>query len=364
MIFNNQAKGWPVKTVEELIDEGILEKPLDGNHGNSHPKADDYVESGVPFIMASDLEFGMIKFSSCKFISPELAQTLRKGFAKIGDVLLSHKATIGRTAIIQQNDYPYLMLTPQVTYYRVKDRKKLSNWYLKYYFDSIEFQNLLNNWAGGGSTRAYLGITGQRKLPILIPPIEDQKKIETLGFTIDRKIYLNQQISKKLEEIAHATFKSWFINYEPVYAKKLVLEAGMPPESAERAAMAIISGSSNIQEIADDFKTANEKLEKKLSRLTEFEKKDLQTFASLFPASFEESAFGEIPRGWTYKPIKEVCRVINGRAYKNTEFKEIKSNYTFRLQDSLMSELRSRCKKEGISTGKVIEKLIRVFLEN
>ena len=84
-----------VCTVQELISNGVLEKPLDGNHGGIHPKGSDFIDSGIPFIMASDLINGEVDTKGCKFISFEQASTLRKGFAKAGDVLLSHKATIG-----------------------------------------------------------------------------------------------------------------------------------------------------------------------------------------------------------------------------------------------------------------------------
>ena len=173
MSFNSSfllPDGWRVLTVEQLVNDGVLDKPLDGNHGGIHPKAADYVDNGVPFIMASDLEGGQINLSLCKFISEDQAKGLRKGFAKAGDVLLSHKATIGRTALVQESEFPFVVLTPQVTYYRVKNVARLDPVYLKTYFDSLTFQTILNQWAGAGSTRAYLGITGQLKLPIIIPP--------------------------------------------------------------------------------------------------------------------------------------------------------------------------------------------------
>lgn len=91
---------WRKYTVEELIKEGVLEKPLDGNHGGTHPKGKDFIDKGIPFIMASDLNNGIIDYSNCKFISKKQGDSLRKGFAKTGDVLLTHKATIGRTAIV------------------------------------------------------------------------------------------------------------------------------------------------------------------------------------------------------------------------------------------------------------------------
>ena len=88
-----------IYTVGELIKAGVLYKPLDGNHGGIHPKGNDFVESGIPFVMASDMSNGQVDTKTCKFISADQASTLRKGFAITGDVLISHKATIGRTEL-------------------------------------------------------------------------------------------------------------------------------------------------------------------------------------------------------------------------------------------------------------------------
>lgn len=128
---------WKEYTVEQLIELGMLEAPIDGNHGSIHPKSTDFVSSGVPFIMVNNMSDGNLDLKNCAFISEEQAATLRKGFAKPGDVLLSHKATIGKTAIVP-NDYDTIILTPQITYYRIK--RDIDNRFLKYYFDSSEFQ--------------------------------------------------------------------------------------------------------------------------------------------------------------------------------------------------------------------------------
>ncbi len=186
---------WKEYTVQELIDLEMLDEPLDGNHGSMHPKASDYVDEGVPFIMANNLINGVVDLDGCAFISEEQAKTLRKGFAKPGDVLLTHKATIGRTAIVPDT-YETIILTPQVTFYRVK--QGIDNRYLKYYFDSPDFQTTLNNWAGSGSTRAYLGITAQHKLPVILPPYSEQKKIADILEMLDRKIQLNAEINDNL----------------------------------------------------------------------------------------------------------------------------------------------------------------------
>ena len=55
-------------------------------------KSTDYVDDGVPFIMANDLKNGSVDYENCKYISEEQSKTLKKGFSKPGDVLLTHKA--------------------------------------------------------------------------------------------------------------------------------------------------------------------------------------------------------------------------------------------------------------------------------
>ncbi len=157
---------WTKYTIKELVDMKYIAPPMDGNHGELHPKVSDYVSSGVPFIMANNLSDGFVDFTQCAYITEKQAKSLRKGFAHPNDVLLTHKATLGRVAIVPE-DYDYIILTPQVTYYRVL--KEISSVYLRYYFSSNYFQSILESFAGGGSTRAYIGITKQCELPVYLP---------------------------------------------------------------------------------------------------------------------------------------------------------------------------------------------------
>ena len=251
------AGEWEETTVGDLVKRGVLERPLDGNHGSIHPKGDDFVATGVPFIMASDLVGGGIDTVNCSFISIEQAKSLRKGFAKRGDVLISHKATLGRTALVGEIPGDFVMLTPQVTYYRPKDATKLNNRYLKYYFDSEQFQQVLQSWAGAGSTRAYIGITDQLRLPVILPPLAEQKAIAAVLGALDDKIELNRRMNATLEAMARALFQSWFVDFDPVRAKL----DGRPPAALAPAT------------------------------------------AALFPDSFQDSPLGHIPTGWETSTI-------------------------------------------------------------
>ena len=220
---------WEVIEVTELINKKILDKPMDWNHWGIHPKWTDFVSKWVPFIMASDLSKWKIDYGNCKFITKEQNQTLQKGFSISWDILLSHKATIWRTAIVWNEYSEWITLTPQVTYYRILDKNKLFNLYLYYYFNSNLFLNIFWQWAWWGSTRAYLWITAQKKLPILLPPLPQQKAIAEILSSLDDKIELLEKQNKTLENIGQAIFKSWFVDFEGFENDLVESEMGMIP---------------------------------------------------------------------------------------------------------------------------------------
>lgn len=196
--FEGFTEDWEQRKVQDLVDDEILAAPMDGNHGEKHPTTSDYVASGIPFIMARDLGCGKVDLEHCNFISKERAERLDKGFAQDGDVLLTHKATIGETAILNGLKEKYAVLTPQVTYYRIMNYEKLSRDFLYAYFNTIGFQTKLKTKAIQ-STRAYIGITDQRKLSVRFPMnIEEQKKIGDYFFKLENLITLHQRKYEKL----------------------------------------------------------------------------------------------------------------------------------------------------------------------
>ena len=189
---------WDCVRVGRLVAEGVLAKPLDGNHGNIHPKSGDFVSFGIPFVMANNVKGGFVDLNNCAFIRKEQADSLQKGFSLTGDVLLTHKATIGQTAVVGNIPYEYIMLTPQVTYYRVTDRERMSNIYLRQFFEGNPFQLVLQAMSGGG-TRSYIGITAQLDLPVAFPSkVTEQRAIATALSDVDVLLAkLDQLIAKK-----------------------------------------------------------------------------------------------------------------------------------------------------------------------
>jgi type I restriction enzyme S subunit len=166
---------YPHRKIGSLVQDGLIAPPQDGNHGEKHPKASDYVTDGIPFVMASDLKHGFVDFAGCSKIPELLARSLRIGFAKAGDVLLSHKGTVGAVARLCNLPNDFAMLTPQVTYYRVTKPESLIPDWIYFAFQTPGFQRSLEQY-GKQSTRAYVGITTQRELSIPFADIQQQRQ--------------------------------------------------------------------------------------------------------------------------------------------------------------------------------------------
>lgn len=190
---NSEQNEWKKISIQELIDSEVLYPNQDGNHGEIHPRSSDYKPSGIPFIMANNVINGVVDLLGCKFIDKSQADNLRIGFAKENDVLITHKATMGRVAIVPPLECEYIMLTPQVTYYRIKDSSVISKEYLYCSFLSREFQNAFCN-DGEQSTRSYLGITNQRKLNIILPGKHSMDNFSKLANPLlKKKMLLNKK---------------------------------------------------------------------------------------------------------------------------------------------------------------------------
>lgn len=186
-------EGWEVvKVWIERVSRNI--EFQDGNHGELHPKAEDYVSDGIPFVMANHIANGQVDFTRCNYIEQGQADKLRIGFSITGDVLLTHKGTVGRVGLVQGNDFPYIMLTPQVTYYRCL--RRLFNKFLFWHMQSIFWQDQLKLVGGLGSTRSYVGLLDQRTLMLLIPDQAEQKAIATY---LDRETAKIDKLLGKVE---------------------------------------------------------------------------------------------------------------------------------------------------------------------
>ena len=255
------AGEWPKVTIESLLESGAITGHKDGNHGSDYPRVEEFGTSGVPFLTAKSLSEGRLDVDSAPRLADDKADRLHFGFLKPGDVLLSHNATIGRVGIVP--DFTgRLLIGTSLTYFRL-DNSRIFPRYLAAYFSGADFQNQLAA-VMSHTTRNQIPITAQRQLQIVLPPLAEQKAIAAVLGALDDKIELNRRMNATLEVMARALFQSWFVDFDPVRAKL----DGRKPDGLDKPT------------------------------------------AALFPAAFQDSALGRIPRGWEVKRIEEVVEGV------------------------------------------------------
>ena len=205
------------QTVEELQASGRL-LVEDGNHGEYRPRRDEFVESGVAFVRAADMRDGKVDFEKCEHIGSVALARIRKGIGRPGDILLSHKGTVGKLARVEV-DAPPFVCSPQTTFWRILDKTKIDKNYLYGFMRSRLFSSQLASVQGETDMAPYVSLTAQRRLRIALPRFSEQVAIGHLLSALDDKIALNRHTAETLEAMVRALFKSWFVDFDPVRAK-------------------------------------------------------------------------------------------------------------------------------------------------
>lgn len=124
-----------------------------------------------------------------------------------------------------------------------------------------------------GSTFKELSGSALKRISVLLPESRaEQRAIAHLLGTLDDKIELNRRVSKTLEGMAQALFKSWFIDFDPVRAKIEGRDTSLP-----------------------------------------------QPIADLFPDRMVSSEIGEIPYGWRVVPLPDLINVNPPRTLRKEE---------------------------------------------
>ncbi|WHP40421.1 restriction endonuclease subunit S [Lysinibacillus boronitolerans] len=189
---------WELIKIEELINRGFITSHIDGNHGSLYPRANEFIDSGIPYISANSIKNGRVNFEMAKYLSEKRASKFKKGVAKNGDVLFAHNATVGPVAKLK-TDLDFVILSTSLTLFRC-EAKVLSPDYLMYYLMSPLFINQYQKIMGQ-TTRNQVPITVQKQLQCIIPNIKEQQKIASILSTVDAQIEVYEEENAKYEEL-------------------------------------------------------------------------------------------------------------------------------------------------------------------
>lgn len=185
---------WVYSSIQSLYEANLIVDYADGNHGSLYPRKAEFGDSGVTFVTARNLSNGRVSWSECDRLNETRAQKLTKGWAKRGDVLLTHNATVGRVALVEPAAAEFLLGT-SVTFYRLHPD----------FIDPVYFYYVLASptWQGQLSaimqqtTRSQVSIQKQAYFRVPIAPIAEQRRI---AGKVDEVMVLVDQLETQLAD--------------------------------------------------------------------------------------------------------------------------------------------------------------------
>jgi type I restriction enzyme S subunit len=222
------------------------------------------VEELTPYKMlrTTNVKGGRIDREECRRVSKEtFFKWTRRADVRRGDVILTREAPLGEVGYVDFDDTVFL--GQRLMQYRANPAL-LEPRFLLYSFLSNDLQNQFGAHEGSGSTVSHIRVGDCSKFQLSLPPLAEQKAIAEVLGGLDDKIELNRRMNAKLEEMARALFQSWFVDFDPVRAKR----DGREP-------------------VGLDSNTA-----------------------ALFPQYLDNSTLGIIPKGWQVNRISEVVEEV------------------------------------------------------
>ena len=198
---------WKHYKMDKLIEEISM-----GPFG-SDVKKEFYVDNGVPILNGSNLQGFKLQEDSFGYLTKEKADSLKKCNAHRGDIIVTHRGTLGQIVYVPVNSkYDRYVISQSQFRFRCK-ADLVDAQYLVYYFHTREGQyKILANASQVGVPALARATSTFRLIDIKLPPLDDQRRIASILSSLDRKIELNNKINAELEEMAQAIFKNWLSN--------------------------------------------------------------------------------------------------------------------------------------------------------
>ena len=215
--------------VADLIDEIAM-----GPFG-SNIKVSCFVDSGVPVLNGSNLEGFSLSEKAFRFVTKEKADSLNKANAHRGDIVITHRGTLGQIVFIPQ-DSKYDRYVISQSQFRVRCNDKVLPEYLVYYFHTpIGQHKLLSNASQVGVPALARPSSTFQQIEVVLPELSIQKCVVEIISTIQKKIVNNQELNDNLQQQAAALFSSLYdrSNTEVRFTDLIQILGGGTPKTGE-----------------------------------------------------------------------------------------------------------------------------------
>ena len=213
--------GYETYRIADLIDEIAM-----GPFG-SNIKVSCFVDSGVPVLNGSNLEGFSLSEKTFRYVTRKKADSLNKANAHRGDIVITHRGTLGQIVFIPQ-DSKYDRYVISQSQFRVRCNDKVLPEYLVYYFHTPTGQHkLLSNASQVGVPALARPSSTFQQIEVVLPELSIQKRVVEIISTIQKKIVNNQEQNDNLEQQAQSYFQELFVdNADPEWAIGTISDLG------------------------------------------------------------------------------------------------------------------------------------------
>lgn len=191
-------------SISELIDEIAM-----GPFG-SNIKVECFVDDGIPVLNGSNLNGFFLTEDSFRYVTEEKADSLGRANAHRGDIIITHRGTLGQIVCIPETS-KYDRYVISQSQFRVKCNEKVLPEYLVYYFHTAIGQHkLLSNASQVGVPALARASTTFQKIEVEIPDIKTQQKVVSVLNAIEAKINVNHSINENLAVLLQTVYQERF----------------------------------------------------------------------------------------------------------------------------------------------------------
>lgn len=201
-------------------------------------KSKDFVKSGIPVIKIKDIAPPSINMLGTECVDTsayELSKISKYIIGKGDYVVAMTGATIGKIGRQKENILAYL--NQRVA--RIKAKEGVCDNFIYYTISGEAFQQFVQNNIDSNSAQENISATSIGRYPLMLPPLEEQKRIAGVLSSLDDKIDLLHRENATLEALAETLFRHYFIeNPDPEWKKGKLTEfikiiGGGTPKTSE-----------------------------------------------------------------------------------------------------------------------------------
>ena len=211
---------------KELRAQDFCFYVTDGTHDSPKKRTKGYYLLTSKHIGKDTLDFE----SAYKISEDDYLKIIERSKVEQYDILYSMIGTIGNVHIVKENKVDFAVKNMGIFKF---NGNYLHSLWMYYWLKSTKATEYIKSRLSG-STQQYITLSSLRDFPISIPEIDIMRLITGILSSLDAKIETNNKLNEKLEEMAQAIFKSWFVDFEPFKDKPFhETELGMIPEGWE-----------------------------------------------------------------------------------------------------------------------------------